>query len=36
MAWLNDRALRPLRLRGINTRTVHSGAVRLGDAVAAE
>ena len=36
MAWVNDKALRPLRLRGINTRIVTPGVVKLGDDVAAE
>ena len=36
MAWVNDKALRALRLRGINTRIVQSGVVRVGDRIEAE
>lgn len=36
MKWVNDKALYPLRLRGINTRIVASGRVRVGDPVELE
>jgi MOSC domain-containing protein YiiM len=36
MHWVNDKTLRPLRLRGINTRIVAAGRVRVGDVVQVE